>query len=1343
MDDTCIDMQRNATTVTANHVTAANHGPKQELFDERHHGADAQKGWNYQIVATAWKAFELDRTPANPWSIQLEGIEDFDVASIQQLTCSPGKQYVQAKSSGDGLNWTVACQVVASFLRDAQVDSTSSFLLVTDHPLTGSAKQLCQFRDMGEGKERKNILHLATTGVQGSLRKQHRDAAWVTEKLVGRVLEKMDVEVVDSTELLNRVTSLVDDSSGSGTEGARAYIHYIAGRLFDCARDRRTINHDTLAEWKLDLERLLQHTQEMTAIKCHLVRLLEWKPDKCPQDFLEGRQTRIGHVFQNLDIVRNKWMDLISRAFEKNACVVICAPSGEGKSTLAFRYVHDHWKDDTVVRVVGAASRPDAEAVSEYLRRLQTTYHDVRVLLDNVDKDTGEWATIAAECQAAGISMLITTRTEDWYRFRRPDKVDVALIEPVLDGPEAVQLFDQLRRHERVHNPLQTPEEAFEQVQPSGLLMEFMYFVTHGSMLTDRLEQQLREIQARCDPEEAKRTLWLLMTVSLASLLGCGVSRQRLLGTDSGDRLLRERTLESLCGEYIAVDGDMVRGLHSIRSRDIVKAFRETPVGLANRTIELLPFVPDQDVSHFVTYATECSLIDRQSFLGNLPAAIRHSKPSVVSGVLDGLYYIGERDLVQRNLQLFQEARNAVGSQGPDMLTWFILPHDGSRIADDFEKTMKPGQETNFTQLKSIASQIDQSCRGVNLCREMLHRLEEAGTFSLDVTDVGGSGRLLHWCGLLGLRPECLSQQLPQYLSLVRLASTNMESLCDLSAGLYEWDQDLHKQWMDSHAGELLDSYVKSADCTSASLEDNELRIRFITGLSGQSPNEEVMSKLDIGRELFPHCQRYCSQGFLADAAARSILPPSYDPTTKNIPVSSYPARRNVWINHAQTRAICSVFDEDSNARYVSSWTAARNAVLVELDNIVQAASRMLEKNELRLVELRDPVLGIGTVSQSLPARAPETVLFEDPQSPRQLPEQKWGNNLYSFFNCFADVIMGEAERISVLLMTGRSLVEALHPMQDALKQRSAIVSDHLDQLVSKESYIYPRAMDAIRVLFTDFPLMHVHSPESYLTACHKKAVQQALQRYSLLAAECASSRVATIIPTWVDIDQELLSVAIGVDTADICHFDTNEGNVVTNAMTEAFDQDVVWLVPLINGETVSDQAYRVHLGEIQGESRGPRYLKAMEDLPSSLRQQLPVSSGAEPLSLIARQACAVAAACIMTVYNLLIEMHAIATDSVSASPRRVNSTPFAEAMDIAKSNYHEALGQLSERLLNYPVSSTDAETIRNRALGHASAVTALLSEVSASMSPEAWAQAAEPTLTLLGEESLGSVMDS
>ena len=1324
-------------------MTAVNHDAKQELFDERHHGADAQKGWNYQIVATAWKAFELDKTSANPWSIQLEGIEDFDVASIQRLTCSPGKQYVQAKSSGDGLNWTAACRVVASFLRDAQVDSTASFLLVTDHPLTGSAKQLCQFHDMLKGKERNNVLHVTTIGVQESLRKQHTDTAWVTEELVCHVLENTGVEVVDDTELLNRVSSLVDDSNGSGIQGALAYIHYIAGRLFECARDRRSISHDTLAEWKLDLERLLQHTEEMIAVKCHLVRLLEWKPDECPQDFLEGRQTRIGHVFQNLDIVRNKWMDLISKALEKNACVAICAPSGEGKSTLAFRYVHDHWKNDTVVRVVGAASRPDAEAVSEYLRRLQATYHDVRVLLDNVDDNTCEWATVAAECQAAGIPMLITTRTEDWYRFRRPDKVDVALIEPVLDGPEAVQLFDQLRQHERVHNPLQTPEEAFEQVHPSGLLMEFMYYLTHGTMLTDRLEQQLKEILVRCGPEEAKRTLWLLMTVSLASLLDCGVSRQRLLGTDSGDRLLREKTLESLCGEYVTVDGNMVRGLHSIRSRDIVKAFRETPADLADRAIELLPLVPDQDVSRFVIHATECSLIDRQLFLDNLPPAIEHSKPSVISGVLDGLYYVGERDLVQRNLPLFQEARNAIGSQGPDMLTWFISPYDGSTIADNFEKTMKPGPEANFTQIKSIASQIDRSCRGADLCREMLHRLEEAGALSLDTTDVDGSGRLLQWCGFLALRPEGLSQQLPQYLSLVRLTSTELETLCDLSTGLYEWDQDLHEQWMNSHASELLDLYVKSANCISASLEDNELRILFITGLSGQSPNEEAMSKLNIGRELFPHCRTYCSQGVLVDAVVKAILPPSYDPTTKNIPVSSYPLKRNVWINHAQTRAICSVFGEDSNARYVSSWTAERDTVLVELGNIVQATCSMLEKSELRLVELRDPVLGIGTVCDSLPHRAPETVLFEDPQSPKQLPEQTWGNSLYSFFNCFADVIMGKAERIPVLLMTGTSLVEALHPMQDALKQRSAIVSDHLGQLASKESYVYPRAMDAIRVLFTEFPPMRVHSPESYMAACHKKAVQRALHRYALLAEKCAFSHVVTVMPTSVDIDQELLSVAIGVDTTDICHFDTNEGNVVTNAMTEVFDQDIVWLVPLINGATVSDQAYRVHLGEIQGESRGPRYLKAMEDLPSSLRPQLPVSSGAKPLSLIARETCAVAGACIVTVHNLLTEMQTLSTDSTGASPIHTNSAPLAEAMNATKSNYHDALEQLSERLLNYPVGSTDGEAMRDRALGYANAVTTLLPTVSTSMIPDAWAQTAESILTLISEELLGRGMDS
>lgn len=1329
-------------SVTASHAATVNHDSRQELFDERHHGADAQKGWNYQIVATAWKAFELDRTPANPWSIQLEGIEDFDVASIRQDGRSLGQQLVQAKSSGDGLSWTVMIRVLESFLCDAQVDAAARFLLVTDRPLTGNVRQLSQVRNLTGSEEYRDLLHTATQRVQDSLEKRHKDSVWVTDELVCHVLESMDVEVVDSTTLLNHVTDLIQNRYGLEAQSAQAYVHYIAGQLFECARYRKTIDHDTLERWKLDLDRLLRYAEEMKAVRDHLVRSLEWTPDERPEDFSEGRQTRAGHVFQRLDIVRDKWMERISEAFERSMCVVICAPSGEGKSTLAFRYALDYWRGATVVRLVGAVSRPDAEAVSEYLGKLQSAYHNVRVLLDNADHDTREWAIVAAACQAAGILMLITTRIEDWYRYSRPDKVSAALVEPILDGAEAARIFAQLQQNRQVHDPHQTVEDAFERVSVSGLLMEFMYYVTHGTMLTDRLEQQLKEIQKNRPLEEAQETLWLLMTVSLASILDCGVDRKRLLGNGPGNQLLRSRLLDSLCGEYVTVDEHVVHGLHSVRSHDIVKAFHASQTDLADRAIELLRLIPDQEVSRFVISVSECDMIDRQLFLSKLPSAIQGAKPFVVSSVLDGLYYIGERDLVVRNLSLFTDVVTVAGSLGPDMLTWFISPQTGSEFADGFEKDLKPDADAPFWQIKSIASKIDQSRRGQDLCSEMLHQLDAAQSLSLDESDLAGTGRLLWWCGVLRFCPGRFAQQLPLLLKSVSLTSVQQEALSDFNSGLYAWNKDRYDEWVGLHADEMLEAYMMSTSCTSASLEHHEFHIKYVAGVSGLEPNEEAMSRLDIGRELFPHCLKYCSEGQFVDVMTINALPPSWNPTVKEIPVRNLPARRDIWLNRTQARAIWSLFGERTNTSYMSAFASARETVLEQFKSIIEATYRMLQGAGVEVCRLIGPALRIKEVCDSIPERAPEAMLHEDPspRAPKQLPESKWGNSLLSVEICLADVIMGKTERTRALLSTGAQLLQALQPMQDSLERRSLIPSDRRRELADEELHIYPEVLDILRVLFTDFPRARVHAPGQYVAACHKKAVGQVLDRCRLLADKCSACGISLVLPTTVDINQDLIFVPIGVNTSDILQFQTKEKPLVMEKMDEALREENVWLVPLVDGATINDQAYRVYTKELRTQSADAPSTKPMEEMPQLLRQTLPVATGTEPFAMVARDACASAASCLATVYNLLVMASNLSSSSTHGE--HVNASALAKAMETVTTGYAELLGGQLEQLVHHHDLSTASNARFSGVEDCVRMVIELVSTDTGSASLTGWLEKAAPVMKLLEEIASVPVQD-
>ena len=60
------------------------------------------------------------------------------------------------------------------------------------------------------------------------------------------------------------------------------------------------------------------------------------------QEYSQGVDARYEHILAGLDIVRSEKLTEIHRKFESSSVVIVHGASGQGKSTLAFRYLHDY-----------------------------------------------------------------------------------------------------------------------------------------------------------------------------------------------------------------------------------------------------------------------------------------------------------------------------------------------------------------------------------------------------------------------------------------------------------------------------------------------------------------------------------------------------------------------------------------------------------------------------------------------------------------------------------------------------------------------------------------------------------------------------------------------------------------------------------------------------------------------------------------------------------------------------------------------------------------------------------------------------------------------------------------
>ena len=81
------------------------------------------------------------------------------------------------------------------------------------------------------------------------------------------------------------------------------------------------------SEWHLTIRPLLSNTPPD-----------EERP-RLQEEFYEGGYTRFEHILADLDFRRDEKLAEIAQAFERRNIVITHAASGQGKTTLAYRYL--------------------------------------------------------------------------------------------------------------------------------------------------------------------------------------------------------------------------------------------------------------------------------------------------------------------------------------------------------------------------------------------------------------------------------------------------------------------------------------------------------------------------------------------------------------------------------------------------------------------------------------------------------------------------------------------------------------------------------------------------------------------------------------------------------------------------------------------------------------------------------------------------------------------------------------------------------------------------------------------------------------------------------------------
>ena len=1180
--------------------------------------------------------------------VRFEGLEDVDIAdpevgpiwlgSVVGPT-SPttlGGEYVQVKTADSPWSWSRLRDPLVGWIELVRTGAAGLRLrLVVNFELRGDLDALARFATLSASAQR-------------DIRQKFRKLAGsvgATPMEADGVLDALEIARVDDAALRDNLRHELTAAFGLADDGALdAYELALTGRVLDWSARRDAVSaHDVLEFGRLLGEGLARQAQ-FRAVGERLASSLVLDVDASPEDFYAGQRTRLGHVVGGLDVRRPEWTAKIDQALKRAGVCVLRAPSGHGKSTLAFRYVVDHWPMTQTVVVRRVETAEDVDTLCDYLRFRAGLGVPLRVLID-ADFRTRRWPEVAAAAAAVGAQVLVTVRTEDYQRFPIQALTRREILEPTLSAAEADAVFRVFAARGQVAASIPSAAAAFERLRTPPLLLEFVHLITQGVMLEERLRDQLAAFDAQGE-DPAKREI--LRLVSLGSALGSTVSLDALLDEVAltGDPQV---VFGSLLGEYVSSEDGQLSGLHWVRAEHLARLLHEGGIPPVHRTVlRLLPLVPAGALPFVVANAFDWPGLDRSALVAGLVARYRDADVSELVAVVQGMFEAGERAFFAANRTPFDEARAALGADGLLLLWAEVAPILRPRTIAHLREAL--GARPGLDALADWSARIGEGPRGLTWAREFLEAVapfREAATFQAD----GPTGRLLDWAALAGISFPAWAEARDRLTDTPPVDGGDAE--VDFVQGLSRYDAAAFSIWFDRHRDDWIacvaarlaalsldlrapsevsrielarardQAWATSAEALSLPDEERRDRLRDATsalndaarngdpaldvhlefavaysssaesrvGKGSGSVHEQARAALDLLRRAFPSAGRYLLRGsyLLPDG-----LVPPVDDSRKAVPRWNLPLPSDVAKNRVWGDVVARAYLPDSFYRFQSYWSQARRSALELVRAYVHLFTRLLKGQAVSGAKVfgengRVLTEAQGALRESVWLNAEEFALLGQPLSPALAARvaegapSRWRGGLQTFVRQANDLIFeGDEQSGKLAHLNFVDATRDLVGMHSFFAAMFGEAPDYFDMrgLDGEER----RAYDELLVLLHGRVVMGVAGPLTRpLVELRARRTDRDVRAARLLEAALRDRGLdASVAAPRVVEARGLRSAVIGVSVTRLQAPVDDLLPVLEALGPELSGVDWLYLVPLRDGHRLGEGAYSLSADQVR-----------------------------------------------------------------------------------------------------------------------------------------------------------------
>ena len=219
-------------------------------------------------------------------------------------------------------------------------------------------------------------------------------------------------------------STLGNSLAGVDPEAAFDLLHFW---LFICSEQKTKLRQQDVIDrvnrvGKFTAERAAHHGQWFTTIvpiEDHA--LTDEARQELTDEFYLGIPTHYDHILADLDVVRAAKLEKMAEAFKSARVVIVHGASGQGKTTLAFRYLREYFPSQWRFQVKLIENKQHALSIATALvGHADAIDIPVAVYLD-VSASDRDWPDLVKQLAVhRNIRVLVTIREEDFNRPASP-----------------------------------------------------------------------------------------------------------------------------------------------------------------------------------------------------------------------------------------------------------------------------------------------------------------------------------------------------------------------------------------------------------------------------------------------------------------------------------------------------------------------------------------------------------------------------------------------------------------------------------------------------------------------------------------------------------------------------------------------------------------------------------------------------------------------------------------------------------------------------------------------------------------------------------------------------------